>query len=107
MQNVATNKELVSFKSFCHCLQNTGLFGVYFVMHGHHIEQIHDALAQVQRQWKHMAYGVTDEEVDRPKDALKTSLLHSLESNSALADHVATEVGACGVRGEMPFNKYE
>jgi len=92
VQKVCTNRELVSFKSFCHCLQNTGLFGVYFVMHGHDIAPIHDVLSEVQRQWKHMAYGVSEQEVDRAKNQLKTNLLQSLESNTALADHVATEV---------------
>jgi len=87
---------LQSFENFSLSYNSTGLFGVYFVADGDDEKKVCDVLSVLQGQWKHLAYGVTKEELNRAKNSLVTNLFLELENNSRLANHVATEVLSCG-----------
>jgi len=95
-QEVTGNHEIEAFNSFSLNYANAGLFGVSVVCHGEVDEPIAEFMASVLDQWKRLCYGVTEEELDRAKNALKTNLFEQLESNTGLANHTATEVLATG-----------
>lgn len=65
---------------------------MYFVLKGTNIGLGTNAVKEVQRGWKHLAVSVTDDEIDRAKNALKTNLFSSLESNTQIANYIANEV---------------
>lgn len=71
---------------------DTGLFGLRFTVLGDSQDDAHEVVSLVQRQWKHAAVGLTDEEVDRAKNQLRTVLLGQLEDGAALAHSIATRV---------------
>lgn len=96
MQKICGNPELVSFDSFSLNYENTGLFGFYFVAPGSDVEPLTTMVQAIQGHWKHLAHGVTEGEVDKAKNQLRTNLLLSLENNTALANYVGTEVLSCG-----------
>lgn len=56
------------------------------------MEHALDAVSAIQRQWKHLSTSVTDIELDRTKQQLRTNLLTQLSDNTGLAHWLATEV---------------
>merc|ERR1719230_1912155 len=72
-----------SFQSFNTCYKDTGLWGIYFVT---------DALNQanmvfnIQNEWMRMCTSLTEFEVDRAKNLLKTNMLLQLEGRIDAVD---------------------
>jgi processing peptidase subunit beta len=95
-QKVCTNGELLSFENFSINYTKTGLFGFKFSAHGHAVEPLQEGIFPILRQWKHLAVGVTDQEVDRAKTRLKVNLFQNLETNENEAKHFATQVLGTG-----------
>merc|ERR1712039_625491 len=58
-----------SFQAFNTCYKDTGLWGVYFVTGRMQQAQM---VKLIQEHWMHLCTGLTDFEVDRAKNALKT-----------------------------------
>uniref|UniRef100_A0A183BP07 Cytochrome b-c1 complex subunit 2, mitochondrial n=1 Tax=Globodera pallida TaxID=36090 RepID=A0A183BP07_GLOPA len=96
IQNVASNDDLLAFENFNISYDITGLFGFYIVMKGEDDDLSGSATRAVLRAYKHLAMGITEEEVDGAKNALKTNLFLGLEDNSQLANHIALEVLSSG-----------
>lgn len=92
VQRLCVNPELIKFEALNFNYDHTGLFGLYFEAHGHDDNYLHIIISRVQKEWKHLAYGITEDQADRAKNQLKTNLFQSLESNTNLANHIAIEV---------------
>ncbi|KAK0416829.1 hypothetical protein QR680_012707 [Steinernema hermaphroditum] len=91
-QKVSTDPEVFSYENFSLNYKDTGLFGIYFVLAGHTLEDATSIVRKFQREWKHLTSGVTDAEVDRAKAQLKTNLFRSLEGTTAKADSNARQI---------------
>jgi len=87
---------LVSYDAFSVNYSDAGLFGVRFITDGHDMEEALKIFGTIQKRWKHLATGVTDEEIDRTKHQLRTNLLSQLSDNTGLAHWLATETIAKG-----------
>ncbi|CAD5209178.1 unnamed protein product [Bursaphelenchus okinawaensis] len=92
VQRTSQLNGLISFEPFCVHYADTGLFGLRWVSTGLDQEDSHDIVSAAQRQWKHQATGVTEQEVDRAKNQLRSVLLSRLSNSTALAHHLATRV---------------
>lgn len=80
------------YDSFSLSHNGTGLFGFYYITKGFDDYEILEVTKSIQRHWKHLAYGVKEDEVDHAKNNLKTKLLLTLENNTNLANHISSEV---------------
>jgi len=96
VQRIHTLPGLKSFDSFSVNYTDTGLFGVRFITTGEDMEHALDAVGTVQRQWKHLATSVVDNEIDRTKHQLRTNLLSQLSDNTGITHWLATETLAKG-----------
>ncbi|KAL3079570.1 hypothetical protein niasHT_037132 [Heterodera trifolii] len=105
VQKMCTNDDLIGYENFNISYDITGLFGFYIVMKGHSDEVTGEATRAVLHAWKHLAMGITDEEVDAAKNALKARLFLGLENNSQIATHIASEVFSSGKI--TPFDQLE
>jgi len=86
---VATDQMCNSLTSFNTCYSDTGLFGVYCVAPGAKFEFLsHEIVAE----WLRIAKLVTDSEVDRAKNKLKSSLIMQLDGTTAVADDVGRQI---------------
>lgn len=92
VQKLTINPELQAFESFSNNYDSTGLWGFYFVAKGDHDHYTTELCTTIQREWKHLSYGLTEEEIDRAKNAFKTNHFRYLDSNTNLAEHFAIEV---------------
>ncbi|WP_411026788.1 insulinase family protein, partial [Salmonella sp. s54395] len=61
-----------SYQSFNTCYTDTGLWGIYMVCDKLTIE---DMIFHIQSEWMYLCTSVTDSEVDRAKNLLKTNML--------------------------------
>ena len=96
VQRLCTNPELIKFEAFNFNYDHTGLFGVYLEARGDDDFPLNLIVTRVQKEWKHLAYGITDDQADRSKNLLKTNLFQLLENNTNLANHIASEVLSTG-----------
>ena len=71
-QHAAEHNLCNSFQAFNTCYKDTGLWGVYFVTGRMQQAQM---VKLIQEHWMHLCTGLTDFEVDRAKNALKTNML--------------------------------
>src|SRR4051794_27626519 len=95
-QRVGFGPELQSYQAFSTCYKDTGLWGVYFVVdRGHHASD--DFIHNVTEEWcvcvcvykvshdllrKHLCISVTEDEVQRGKNLLKTQLMLALDGTT-------------------------
>uniref|UniRef100_A0A7E4UQZ6 Mitochondrial processing peptidase beta subunit n=1 Tax=Panagrellus redivivus TaxID=6233 RepID=A0A7E4UQZ6_PANRE len=92
VQKLSILPALQSYQSFSINYNTTGLFGFQFISKADDQADITEIVSLVQRQWKHLATGVTDLEIDRVKNALKTEVLTVADDSTRLADLVARNV---------------
>jgi processing peptidase subunit beta len=85
-----------SFMSFNTSYTDTGLFGIYAVTENH--DQLDDLVHQIQQEWHRLAINITEAEVFRAKNALKTSLLLSLDGTTPIAEDIGRQVLVYGKR---------
>ena len=85
----------IVFQSFNTCYKDTGLWGIYFVCGGLDIENM---FFQVQEEWKRMATSITDFEVDRAKNLLKTNMLLQLDGTTPICEDVGRQMLCYGRR---------
>jgi len=94
-QYCAENNFCSSFQSFNTCYKDTGLWGIYFVCGGMDIELM---FFNIQQEWKRMATSVTDFEVDRAKNLLKTNMLLQLDGTTPICEDVGRQMLCYGRR---------
>jgi processing peptidase subunit beta len=94
-QRVGWGGECQSFQAFNTCYKDTGLWGVYFVCQG-------DAAAQmmwnIQSEWKYMCTSLTDAEVERGKNLLKTNMLLMLDGSTPICEDIGRQMLCYGRR---------
>lgn len=92
VQKLSIEPALRSYQSFNINYNSTGLFGFQFVASGEDMENIFGIVRKIQREWKHLSTGVTDEEVDRAKNQIKAELLSVTDDSTRFADVLARDV---------------
>ncbi|KAJ3222248.1 mitochondrial processing peptidase beta subunit [Clydaea vesicula] len=85
-----------SFMSFNTSYTDTGLFGVYAV--SDNFTHLDDLVHHIQREWHRLALNVTEIEVFRAKNQLKTSLLLSLDGSTPICEDIGRQVLTYGKR---------
>jgi len=88
-----------SFQSFNTCYTDTGLWGLYFVADK---MQIEDMLHNVQAEWMRLCSSVTEFEVTRAKNLLKTNMLLQLDGSTPIAEDVGRQTLCYGRRIPLP-----
>lgn len=84
-----------SFSSFCTTFHNTGLFGFYLTTTA---EEPEDVVVEALAEWGRLARAVSEQEVERAKTKLKTSLLMNLDGSTAIAEDIGRQVLTHGRR---------
>lgn len=83
------NKLGHSFRSFNTCYSDTGLWGIHLVCDGMNIE---DMLHFAQDEWMRLCTSVTDSEVNRAKNLLKTHLVAQLDGTTPTCAEIGQQV---------------
>jgi len=84
-----------SFQSFNTCYKDTGLWGIYFVT---------DALNQqnmvfnIQQEWMRICTSITEFEVNRAKNLLKTNMLLQLDGTTPICEDIGRQMLCYGRR---------
>lgn len=84
-----------SFQSFNTCYTDTGLWGLYFVCEKMSVQ---DMLFNVQSEWMRLCSSVTEFEVQRAKNLLKTNLLLMLDGSTPICEDVGRQMLCYGRR---------
>merc|ERR1712091_116764 len=82
-QQVAENNLAHNFMSFNTCYTDTGLWGIYFVCDR---MQIDNMVFMAQREWMRICTSVTEHEVARAKNLLKTNILMQLDGSTPICE---------------------
>lgn len=78
-----------SFQSFNTCYKDTGLWGIYFVAEP---LQLEDMLFNIQSEWMKLCTSVTENEVDRAKNLLKTNMLLQLDGTTPVCEDIGRQM---------------
>ncbi|CAK9289956.1 unnamed protein product [Gordionus sp. m RMFG-2023] len=97
-----SDKVVHSFQSFNTCYKDTGLWGIYFICDKHAID---DMVFNVQNEWMRLCTSVTDFEVERAKNLLKTNMLLQLDGSTPICEDVGRHMLCYGRR--IPFHELE
>ena len=91
-----------SFQSFNTCYKDTGLWGVYFV--ADHMKA-RDFVYHLQWQWMKICTQVTESEVARAKNLLKTNMLLQLDGTTPICEDIGRQILCYGRR--IPLHEME
>jgi len=91
-----------SFQSFNTCYKDTGLWGIYFVTEALKQDQM---VFNIQQEWMRLATSVTDFEVNRAKNLLKTNMLLQLDGTTPICEDIGRQMLCYGRR--MPQHELE
>lgn len=91
-----------SFQSFNTCYKDTGLWGIYFVTDALNQENM---MFNIQQEWMRLATSVTDFEVARAKNLLKTNMLLQLDGTTPICEDIGRQMLCYGRR--MPQHELE
>merc|ERR1719154_157936 len=91
-----------SFQSFNTCYKDTGLWGIYFVTDALNQENM---VYNIQHEWMRLATSVTDFEVNRAKNLLKTNMLLQLDGTTPICEDTGRQMLCYGRR--MPQHELE
>ncbi|XP_050069783.1 mitochondrial-processing peptidase subunit beta-like [Anopheles maculipalpis] len=78
-----------SFRSFNTCYKDTGLWGLYFVCDPLSCE---DMLFNVQKEWMRLCTMITEGEVERAKNLLKTNMLMHLNGTTPICEDIGRQM---------------
>lgn len=78
-----------SFQSFNTCYKDTGLWGIYFVCEPLDCEVM---LFNIQSEWMRLCTMVTDGEVERAKNILKTNMLLQLDGTTPICEDIGRQM---------------
>lgn len=92
VQQISHGLNLYAFQNFSINYKDTGLFGVQFVCKGESLEQTTSLVRWLQHEWRHLASGVDEDEVNRAKNVLRNRLYQSVETNTQKAEFNAKEL---------------
>eukprot|EP00096_Caligus_rogercresseyi_P003989 TRINITY_DN180_c0_g1_i1.p1 TRINITY_DN180_c0_g1~~TRINITY_DN180_c0_g1_i1.p1 ORF type:complete len:477 (+),score=141.93 TRINITY_DN180_c0_g1_i1:737-2167(+) len=84
-----------SFQSFNTCYKDTGLWGIYFVA-GKMTQK--EFTWHIQQEWIRLCTSVTDFEVDRAKNLLKTNMLLQMDGTTPICEDIGRQMLAYGRR---------
>lgn len=88
-----------SFQAFNTCYTDTGLWGIYFVADKLSID---DMMFNIQNEWMRLCNNVTDFEVQRAKNLLKTNLLLQLDGSTPICEDIGRQMLCYGRRIPLP-----
>ncbi|XP_028667409.1 mitochondrial-processing peptidase subunit beta [Erpetoichthys calabaricus] len=88
-----------SFQSFNTCYTDTGLWGLYMVCEPNTIE---DMMHFTQREWMRLCTSVTESEVVRAKNLLKTNMLLQLDGSTPICEDIGRQMLCYGRRIPLP-----
>lgn len=94
-ETVATEELAHSISSFNTCYSNTGLFGVYATCEA---EKSENLIWEILREWNRIGKNALDSEVERAKNKLKSTILMSLDGNTAVAEDIGRSLLTVGRR---------
>lgn len=101
-QRVGFGGEVQSFQSFNTCYKDTGLWGIYMVCD---VMSVRDLIWNVQEEWKYLCTSVTDEDVDRGRNLLKTNMLLQLDGTTPICEDIGRQLLSYGRR--IPLHELE
>jgi len=78
-----------SFQSFNTCYKDTGLWGIYYVCDPMKCEEM---LFNVQSEWMRLCTMVTEGEVERAKNLLKTNMLLQLDGTTPICEDIGRQM---------------
>ena len=84
-----------SFQSFNTCYKDTGLWGIYFVTDAMNQENM---VYNIQNEWMRMCTSLTEFEVDRAKNLLKTNMLLQLDGTTPICEDIGRQMLCYGRR---------
>ncbi|XP_078047787.1 ubiquinol-cytochrome c reductase core protein 1 [Augochlora pura] len=88
-----------SYQSFNTCYKDTGLWGVYFVCDPLKSE---DFVDNIQSEWMRLCVSVTEREVERAKNILKTNMLLQLDGTTAICEDIGRQMLCYNRRIPLP-----
>uniref|UniRef100_A0A4W3IVF0 Mitochondrial-processing peptidase subunit beta n=1 Tax=Callorhinchus milii TaxID=7868 RepID=A0A4W3IVF0_CALMI len=88
-----------SFQSFNTCYTDTGLWGLYMVCEPNTIEEM---LHFVQREWMRLCTSVTEAEVARARNLLKTNMLLQLDGSTPICEDIGRQMLCYNRRIPLP-----
>merc|ERR1711990_526234 len=94
-QYCADKNFCTSFQSFNTCYKDTGLWGIYFVTDKLNQESM---MFNIQHEWMRLATSVTDFEVNRAKNLLKTNMLLQLDGTTPICEDIGRQMLCYGRR---------
>jgi len=91
-----------SFQSFNTCYKDTGLWGIYFVTD--YLNQ-DNMVFNISQEWMRLCNSISDLEVDRAKNLLKTNMLLQLDGTTPTCEDIGRQMLCYGRR--IPQNELE
>nr|XP_033815513.1 mitochondrial-processing peptidase subunit beta [Geotrypetes seraphini] len=88
-----------SFQSFNTCYTDTGLWGLYMVCEPNTVE---DMMHFVQREWIRLCTSVTESEVARARNLLKTNMLLQLDGSTPICEDIGRQMLCYNRRIPLP-----
>jgi len=84
-----------SFQAFNTFYTDTGLWGTYFVCEKN---QVFDMIHELQHEWLRLCYNVTDFEVERAKNLLRTNMFLQLDGTTQVCEDIGRQMLCYGRR---------
>jgi Predicted Zn-dependent peptidases len=78
-----------SYQSFNTCYKDTGLWGVYFVCDPMKCEEM---IFNIQNEWMRLCTSVTESEVERARNLLKTNMLLQLDGTTPICEDIGRQM---------------
>uniref|UniRef100_A0A4D5RA49 Mitochondrial-processing peptidase subunit beta n=1 Tax=Scolopendra viridis TaxID=118503 RepID=A0A4D5RA49_SCOVI len=100
--NAASHTGCHSFQSFNTCYKDTGLWGMYYVCEPMSCD---DVMWNIQQEWMRLCTSVTQTEVQRAKNLLKTNMLLQLDGSTPICEDIGRQLLCYGRR--IPLTELE
>merc|ERR1719402_1345820 len=98
-QQVSQHNLAHNFMSFNTCYTDTGLWGIYFVSDKMSIDNM---VYCIQKEWMRICTTVTEHEVARAKNLLKTNILMQLDGSTPICEDIGRQMLTYGRRIPLP-----